>query len=272
MSKKKLQTVKLADIETNLFVRRMLNDDRVLFFADLIENKVELPPMQVASCVDGKWPLVDGRHRKAAYDFHDIEEVVVEIIEVTDDIDLLTKAFAANIGGAQPPTREDIEHVISECFKRGVGEKRLPVILGMPAGMIRDSISRVKARAKRQKLNQAISLVAEDNLRVAEAAQKIGIDEEELRMSLTSRRKRDRKQNREVKRSLTQRYRNLGRTNTAMIEKMLNKFDDGDIIAKDVVDILDHVSHLQDRHSKNLADNKARFLAKVNGVLSKGKE
>ncbi|MSU54418.1 MAG: hypothetical protein EXS48_01070 [Candidatus Staskawiczbacteria bacterium] len=264
MSKQKLQMVKLVDIDQEIFVRKTLDQEWAFHLAQLMENKVELPKIWVVfDPATDKWKIVDGRHRLAAYFLLNLTEVEVEVVEVANTLDLISKAFRSNVGGSKPPTRADIDYAIEACLNEGAGERKIPEVLGMPAGMLRGPIQLVKARMKKQKINAAIDLMAANNLRPSEAAEVAGVDEEELRTATKTNRKRGKGKIQDVTIELTKQFRTFGRRNNLMVEKLIQQFDDGDISAAGVVKILEHRQQLQKRQTKTLEDQMGRFLAKT---------
>lgn len=92
--------VKLAELNVNKFVRKELDTDQVLFLAGLIENKVELPKIEITEDLS----VVDGRHRKEAYDLNNFTEVEAKVLVFESTAELIGYAYRANSGGPKPPT------------------------------------------------------------------------------------------------------------------------------------------------------------------------
>jgi hypothetical protein len=56
-------SVRIEDLQMNLFVRWQLNEEHALYLAELIENGVLLPPIKITPDM----VVIDGRHRIEAH-------------------------------------------------------------------------------------------------------------------------------------------------------------------------------------------------------------
>lgn len=109
-------TVQLSELKTNLFVRKELDHEWAYQLAELIEAGVE---MRDNIRVTEDMEVVDGRHRMEGYDLAGKKEIRVDVVRVTDELELIAEAYKANTGGSKPPTKEDTEHVVGLLLKRG---------------------------------------------------------------------------------------------------------------------------------------------------------
>lgn len=252
-------TVKISEITTPVYVRTELNDDRVLFFWELIEAKEEskIAPIKITR----KKELVDGRHRKAAYENAERTEIPCEFVDVKDEVDMIVQAFKANnTGGPLPPTPADTEHTIRLMLDRNAPATQVGRMLGIPADLARSYINRVLSKVQREKLLNAARAVTDGGLTVPKAAEKYGVDVEDLRAHLSGR-KRRKPQNgvADIQRRLTFEAKSKSSTHAAMLSNLLDRFRDGDVTESQVAGIFDHLDTLSKRTSRNIADWKGRF-------------
>lgn len=127
--------------------------------------------------------VVEGRHRKEAYELNNVAEIKVKVLEFDDEAEMIAYAYKANTGGSLPPTPQDTEHTIMLLLEHGETMKRIGELLGLPAGMARKYISSVKSKTSRQKLMKAAAAVTDGGLTVAKAAEQYEVDADALRTS-----------------------------------------------------------------------------------------
>lgn len=261
----KPQNVALKDLYVNLFVRKALNQDHVIALAELIAEKVEMYTRIRVAILDGKMVIVDGRHRKEAYDLCNITHVVVDIdTSITNETELIAAAYKANVGGALPPTTGDTEQTVALLLERGETKKHIGELLGLPAGLARKYVNTVQSRLTRSKLHLAAEAIAEDGLTVAKAAEKFGVDPEQLKEVVSGNRRKTKQGVAEIQRMLTSQYRSMSTKNGCLLKKLLEKYEDSDITRRQLEEIIKHLEVLQRKSGRALADWKARFEA-MNG-------
>lgn len=277
--KTRKMSVAIGSLDKNLFVRNSLDQDRVTALWELLESKVVLDPMLVFpeyEIVNGrikivvggtKFIIVDGRHRYEAHDICGHKTVDVEVITegVETESELIALAYKRNIGGALPPTQKDTEHTVEAMLERGASKKSIGELLGLPPALARKYVNSVELRLKRTKLKRASMEVAEGQITATEAAAKHGVPMDQLQEAIGGKKpgKKGRKGDVEdVQKSLTLTYKGLSSKNGAMLRSLLEKFDDGDVSATEVVEVLEHMDRLVAQQAKNLADWRKRFDAK----------
>src|SRR6185503_6301117 len=104
-SKKKTVMIALSKINHKIFVRKGLNQARIAIFGKMLDSDMELEPIRVTQegfAEAGRFVLIDGRHRFETYEQRGIKEIPCIIVHVKDEVDLIEKAFAANVDGALP--------------------------------------------------------------------------------------------------------------------------------------------------------------------------
>lgn len=261
--------VKIADLKTNLFVREALDEDRVLFFAGIVESGSSLDPI----VVNRDLVVVDGRHRIEAHELNEKTEIEVKIVDIVGEENLIAAAYRANTGGPLPPTTNDTEHTILSLIEMGVRDKRIIEILGLPPALTRKYISSVRSKIGRQKLMKAATAVTDGGLTVAKAAEQYGVEIDKLRDFLAGPRKRRRAEGvAEIRRDLTTRYRSASQSNAALFRVVFRKYDEGDVTEKQIRQILKQLKGLQKRAINATTKWEARLEAKVNPGKANGSQ
>ena len=257
MKIKRSETVKLADIKANLFVRKELDGDHVLYLAELMNGGTE---MKDRIKVNEDLIMVDGRHRKEAYELCKVMEVKVDIVVIDDETDLIAEAYKANTGGSKPPTIADTEHTIMLLLDRGESMKRIGELLVLPASMARKYVGEVKSRMNRAKLQRAADAVTDGGLTIGKAAEQYEVDLDKLKEVLSGHKRSHKQGVAEVQKQLTKTYKTLGQKNAAAIRKLLEKLEDGDVSERQVSEIFRHAEHLNKQSAKSISEWKARFV------------
>jgi hypothetical protein len=234
----------------------------------LVESGVTLPPIKITK--DGV--VVDGRHRIEAHELCQKTEIEAEIVEVAGgQAGLLAASFKYNFGGSLPPTTADTEHTIQLLLDCGASKKAVADMLSLPVSLTRKYIGMIESKVKRQKLQRAVAAVTDAGLTAAQAAEKHDVELDSLKESLSGHRKKAKLEGiDEIQRSLTTTHKSLSQKNAALIRDMLTKFEDGDVNAKQVREVLVHIEGLQKRSARSVADWRKRFEA-MPGVGKAGK-
>lgn len=273
MKNKGTRNALIADLQENLFVRKSLDQDHALYLAELMDSGVEMrDPIEVAeieSSDGGKvLTIVDGRHRKHAYDVNGVKEIKVKVLEFEDEAEMISYAYQKNTGGSKPPTQDDTEHTIDVLLGRGVPKKRVAELLNLPSDLARKYINLVQSKLERQKVMRAAAAVREGGLTLSKAAVQYDVDPDKVKVALGGKKKPPKHGVEETQRNLTKAYKSLGQRNAAAIRNLLDKFEEGDVTEKQVNSIFGHIERLQKQSSRAVADWKKRFEAK-NGKVAK---
>lgn len=262
-----MRTVEVGEIEENLFVRRAIDQDHVLYLAELIEAGVEMSdPIDVTITEAGKMMIIDGRHRKVAIELNGIIEVKVRVLSFGSEAEMIAYAYQANAGGSLPPTQGDTEHTIALLLDKGQAKKQISGLLNLPSSLAKKYISQVELRLKRAKLNQAKVAVLDGGTAVPKAAAQFGVDENELREALGGGKRQSKKAAdiALIHRDLTSQFRSSSQRSARLIMKLFDQLDDGDVTPKQVEKVLDHLAKLVQQSASTLAGWRSRFTAKTN--------
>ncbi|MCI0542392.1 ParB/RepB/Spo0J family partition protein [bacterium] len=257
-----LKKIALKDLKTNLFVRKSLDQDHVLYLAELIEGGVQmLTPIKITR----EYNIIDGRHRAEAYDLCGVTEIECEVINVVGESEVIAAAYKSNIGGSLPPTQADTEHTVRLLLDRNVNKKSIGELLALPSSIARKYINTVQSRMMRAKLQEAVTAVSEGSMTVNKVAEMYGVDTDALREMISGQRKKQKQDNGSIKRTLSTSYRSLTLKEVNAIKKLFDAFEDGDVSKKQVDDIFVHIERLKKRSMKAIGDWRARFVA-LNGA------
>lgn len=267
--KSKIETVVLKNLKVNLFVRKGLDQDHILYLAELMQNGVEMRDKILVGRLNGVDHVADGRHRLEAYELNDITEAKAEIIEVADEVELISLAYKANDPqGSLRPSRADTEHTIMLLLEREVSQKRVADLLGLPSAIARRYVAEVKSRTSRAKLQRAASAITDGGLTLMKAAEQYEVDEGKLKELISGRRRKHKQGIAEFQRALTKAFRSISQKNAALLRSLLDKYEDADVTEKQVSGIFDHVEDLQKKSARAVADWRKRFNA-MNGKTAK---
>jgi len=257
--------VKVAELQTNLFVRQALNQDHACYLGELISNGVSMKDsIEVADWNSALNIVVDGRHRKEGYELAGVDEVKVKVLEFESEAEMIAYAYRANTGGSLPPSPQDTEHTVMLLLERGETMKHVGELLGLPTGMARRYITVVRSKVTRQKLMKAASAVTDGGLTVAKAAEQYGVDIEKLKEMLSGHRRKSKVGIAEIQRNLTKTFKSISSRNAALIRNLFDKHEDGDVNEKQVAAIFDHLEQLQKKSARAVADWRKRFAMKTN--------
>jgi hypothetical protein len=209
-------------------------------------------------------------HRIEAHTLLDRKEIPAEIIQVKSRAELISLAYKANTGGALPPTKADTEHTVSMLHQQGMSVKAIADLIGLPAGLTREFVNQIKSKTHRISLQKAMHAVTEGNITAAKAAENYGIDLEKLKEALGAKKKKRRNGIGELHTSLARQYQAFSRRHNTLWKGMFDKFEDGDVTSKQVLEIFEHLEKLQKGLQRNLADYKTRFQAKCENTKAAG--
>lgn len=291
--KVKSKMVLRDNVDQNFYVRTRLNEEYGLRLGCWIEanepaqdcgSRDPLPPIVVVPefKVDAKgrlefvpntdrFVIVCGRHRLYAYGLlSKYDTLPIRVLVVVEGIntvsELIAVAYKENSAGQLALTDADIRHTIDMLLDLKVPESKIPETLGQPVKYLRKYIEAVKSQRKRKKGLEVLDKVADGEYTVKEAAEEVGLPLEEAKQFIVNEKRRGRKEEADV---IVKRVRacltSTSNTLAANIDMLVERFEDGDVNAKFVLDLFKMVETRQKRWEKSIADRKSRFSAKVNG-------
>lgn len=254
----------IHDIQQVFFVRANLNEDHALYLAECIEAGADIPPIEVSNLEEhGDKPvLVDGRHRLHAYGvILDRKSIPAVFVKGTKE-ELLLRAMRANTGKALPTEGSDINLVIKQLLAMSVPKVRIIQKLSepnfpFPPSLIRRHLDTVQHQLTRDNLIAAQNAVVE-GMTVTEAAKQFNVPLSRLQTQLSGSKKRATKVT-DLMGALTKTSFSRSKIVSNIIIKALDMFDDGDLRATQVQQLLDKVEGLNKRSVKLHKDWTHRF-------------
>lgn len=252
-------SVKIADLVTNLYVRQELNEEHAILLAELLANGTALPPIKITP--DHR--VIDGRHRIEAHALCDRTEITAEVVNLTDEAEIIAAAYQANANGPLPPTAADNEHTIVCFLQQGVTITKIAQFMGLPTKLVRKYVEGVKAKEARARMAQAKRDVTDGGLSVPKSAEKNGVDPENLKEALGGRRQKKSDDVRSIQAALVKRAKSASSTNAALFRGLLKAFEDGDISAKEMKEIFADIKRQQAKQVRAVAQWERRFEAKL---------
>lgn len=256
----KSKTVKLAldTLKEKFFVRVHLNQDHVLHLAGLIENGVELPALLVAD--DGgtyENGLVDGRHRKAAYQFLNIKEAECELRKFGSLSEMILTALQMNVGGALPPGASDISHTMELLLAADMSRKDIIAhtskMAGFPEKLVQKHLDEVQSRMAKVRLNAAVKSVTINGMTVHEAAAKHGVKLIALQKHLQPTEEEENKGATNIPQLKAWLGRRFGSHNMSIaqgLSKLTHDLKDGITKPEEAAEVLEHLEKLAERQSQ----------------------
>lgn len=187
---KKVVSIPINSIHNKFDVRRVIDDDRVLFLAELMVDGVKLEPIQVVDSGNGEYIFVDGRHRAAACQFLGVENIDAVIVKEMPTVQMFSMALKANWGGPKPPTRADIQHTIRRMIDEGVKVSDIRAHLSfIPDSRMKRLIENARSNIAQLHMKQAIAAVA-DGVAIQKAAETHGIELQALKNAISGKKRK----------------------------------------------------------------------------------
>jgi ParB-like chromosome segregation protein Spo0J len=239
-STKKLPTVMMPidDIIETIFVRRGLDEDRVLHFEELYRAGEKVEPIWITEDHE----LIAGRHRKAGA--KRAGKVMIECVVKPNKPrgQLIMMAFKENLGGSLPPSRGDIEFAIQQMLENKVMVQDIIAQVDLPRSVLQIYIRNARSRIAQAKLNKALAAMIDENLSMNEAAKKYDIPWERLKEALQKRKKKSSSKSGApaIKSKLTQAFRNTSLVLHGNMRVVFSRIEVGDMTPKDAETMLKH--------------------------------
>lgn len=248
--------VALKDLDTNLFVRALLNDEHVLYLAELIEGGTKLPPIQITP--DGR--VIDGRHRVEAYVLNDMAIIEATVRDISG-LDLIVEAHNANVGGSLPPTTQDLEKVVKQMMDAKASIKETSKLLHIPPDIVRRYRRTIQSKIARAKMQRAKMDVLSSNISVARAAEKHGVELQKLREALGGKKPRRVSIFADLQLRINTVHRSFGQTQAAILRKVSEFYEDGELSRNQVEELLQSMKKFNNKNGRSIDDRKKRIFS-----------
>lgn len=185
----RVENISLSRIKNKFDVRVLLDEDRVLQFAGLYQGGVKLPPVKLVKIDEDEYAYIDGRTRGAARAYLNLPDVPAVVLNGSlrdNPVELFAEALESNWGGAKPPSREDIVHVIQRLLELNVPQKAIRERLHfIPAGAATAYLAQARSTLAKRRLTKALDSISNDGLSLDTAARQYKVKPERLKEVLT---------------------------------------------------------------------------------------
>lgn len=166
--------VPIDEVRLDVFVRKGLSDAHVKMLQTLIEEGAEIPPIEVTAETR---TMVDGRHRLQAHKFLNRTTIRARLVPEMPRAELLARALGENVGGALPPTTDDVYHTVYQMLETGMSKRAITErITFFPTPMVKKAILWAESNRQKRVVKAALAAMAHDNLTAKQAAEKFQID------------------------------------------------------------------------------------------------
>lgn len=258
MSRKIL--IPLSELQLTFYVRRHLNQDHMFHLAELYDAGEELPPLTVSADRE----LIDGRHRFEALKYLDRTEAPCVIIDEQDRGKLLAMAMQANVGGSLPPSRDDIVHTIQQMLENGTSRVKVAAMFAtiFPKSVTRRYLDDAQSNISKARMRKAMTAIADGGLTTRQAAEQFGVDLAKLQAEIRGTKRQKKLEGVSgMKGTIASRHKSLSLKNAALVKKLIEGFEDGEVTGKTVHTILTYLEHCHKQSGQSLADWRRRFEA-----------
>jgi len=290
---KKNLVVEIANIRTNLFVRKALDANRKKHFEDLVgeivalQNQGKTPDSQLLENVrpmlvtpayevlgNGKlrylpdtpyYEGVDGRHRHWAWTAHGVKETTVMVAEYETYIELISEASKANLGGSMPPTPEDRKHTVRTLVQAGASQREVAEAIGFTIGMARRMVEQAKAEINRARLIDALDEYRLGNTPLPQIAAKHRVDEDKLRELLGVSSRKGKKKLKELHTQLTATAKGNAARRSKLFASLMDKYQDREVTVKQLRQVFKHLHDTLARQEKHVKEWESRFESLIRG-------
>lgn len=173
--------IAVKDVVIEFDVRKHTSEEHAMMLGNLVAKGVKLPPISVYRLPGGKWGLNDGRHRLLMAEILKWKEIEATEVKVKTNGERVAEAFAGNLGGALPPTREDFIYFVERMLEKELWTRtKILAIQPLCAPYMKYAVSNVYQR----KLMAAKRAVVNSELTLHKAALQYGVREQALKREL----------------------------------------------------------------------------------------
>ncbi len=244
---KRIVRLPIAGLKETFHVRTSLNDDRVIYFGELYSNRTPVDPIKV---VEGTNEIVDGRHRKAGALLANYVEIDCELVPKNTRPHLIMAAFAANLGGSLPPSRQDIGQTLRLLLEEKVSRKEIIAMMRgistFPDTLIASYLDKVQSDMASARLNKAVDGVVTGNMTVAMAAEAFSVNAASIQAAISNKRSRkpDLQPIHQVKAGFSKRLLVVSTQMSLTNKKLLQAYRDGIVNERQMEEHFDHMNQL----------------------------
>ena len=229
----------VADLIVRYDVRKNFNEDRIILLAELYQSGAEVPPIEV---VRGTMEIHDGRHRKSALELLGRKHAQCILVEQMEFFDQLTDAFGKNMSDSPfPPMRIDVIYVMKQLLEAGASNADIQKKFEQyyKPSHVKTFLKDAHGAVGKANMAKAKHAVAHLGATLADAAKDHKVKVDQLRAEIIGVKKVGLKSDdiSDIKANITNRNRGNTNKNVAIIRRTFERFEDGELSEKNVLEI-----------------------------------
>lgn len=247
--------VEISKLKDEFDIRCILNDDHIIYLAELIKAGQSLPPIKITK----DFKIVDGRHRKRAYELAEILVVKAVVSDSNGTIDIVKEALSSNMGGALPPLKQDLLRTMTILINKGYSRQRIFKEFEsiLPLSLLRSSHHHASWAINRQKVNNAIDLIR-NGLTIAKACELTGASLQAVKDKL-DRRISDGNGHTHIKGTLSKMFTHFDKSLGKVVSNIFQNYEDGEQTKLDTEITLKFLAKLITNQNRMYADWQKRW-------------
>ncbi len=138
------QVDKVASHRNQARVSGPINDETVVLYAAAIEQGDQFPPLVVNQKKDGKFVVIDGNHRVAAYELNDVQTSEAYIVSDINETQRLLLTFEANTKhGLATGLQERLRQAVN-LVEMGATMVEASKNLGLPFSRVQNAVAQFR--------------------------------------------------------------------------------------------------------------------------------
>jgi ParB-like chromosome segregation protein Spo0J len=239
----RVKEVPISQIIETFNVREVAAPDpeRVRMFVRLYEENADVPPILLDA---DSFEIIDGRTRLAAKRTLNHLTIPSLLIPHQKRGPQLAAALAANMGGSLAPTVDDITGTFVRMITAGMSLREITdaLIKHQPTNVSREYFKWAKKRIDGVKLKAAAKAISKDNLTASQAAEKYGLELEQLQREISGEATFFDFDLETVNKALTECNRSRSNKLFALLRKVLDQHRDGHCDADAIEQVFKHVN------------------------------
>lgn len=146
------QIDKVASHRNQARVSGPINDETVILYGAAIESGDEFPPLVVNQRRDGKFVVIDGNHRVAAYELNNVEQVEAYVVSDITETQRLLLTFEANTKhGLATGLQERLRQAVN-LVEMGASMIEAAKNLGLPMSRVQSAVQQFRTDKRLQQL------------------------------------------------------------------------------------------------------------------------
>lgn len=259
------RTVPIETLKVSFFARTALDENHILYLADLYEHGVNVDPI----IINEQHEVIDGRHRLEAMRLLNKQECLALIAKGMTPQESLIEALRANMKGPKPPSTADVYHIITSLLNMGLRRTQVTAMLPYPPSLIKKYMNVVMKREQRKVLAGIIDEILTGNISLNDAAEKYGIGVSIIRDALDARKAKNTLDMSHVYSAIEKRVRSTSHQMSAASRELITAFHDGVVGKQDLAVFVAKISESTRKMKRTAERISERVTMASNGTSPK---